>query len=304
MSKSKRCRCVVRSARNGSDSAFSGGNGSCVDVCASPICADPSTLTLMAPVIYDQLGLNLCSPVTLPGLDDFPTAASASVQVIDVFFGEGTEITPLTGRPNCYEVSLANLNVTFAVRIFDCAGRLLTTLTTEATYLPPDTADNYDEETNPDLVQFDIFAPYGISYIGGDVSSPLLNYIGFSSTNAGLLQGLNVTAFAKLLSLDIEDSVATVGLTLYVASLYYSQYQFGNISRAEIPKISLIPEDDSLCQDFVEGDLLNLAIKPLELGAPNYEEYLKKDCSSCKSCCDTVVSVDDDSGTALPATDD
>jgi len=304
MSKTKRCRCVLRSSREVSGSAANGCTIPCVDVCANPICADPTSLSLMAPVIYDQLGLNLCSPVALEGIDDFPTANSASVQIIDVTFGEGTEIAPLNGRPNCYEISLANLTVTFAVRLFDCCGRFLTTLTATAIYLPPDTADNYDEETNPDLVQFDIFAPYGISYANGDVTTPLLNYIGFSSENNDLVQGLNVLAYAKLLSLDLTDSTATIGLTIYVASVYYAQYQFGNISKPDIPKISLVPEDDSLCQDFVEGDLLNLAIKPLELGIPHCDECLKHECSDHGSCCSQVVSIADDSAIGLPPNGD
>ena len=284
MSKTKRCRCILRT--NGTAGAgLSGDSCGCSDVCASPICADPSSLSLMAPVIYDQLGINLCSPVPLCGLCDYPTAHSAAVQVIDICFGEGTAIQPLTGRPNCYQVTLANLTVTFAVRIFDCCGKLLTTLTASALYLPPECADNHSDETNPESVELDIFAPYGVSYIDGCVHHPMLNYVGFSSANSVLRQGLNVTAFAKLLNLDIEDSTAVIGLTVYVASVYYSQYQFSGISRIDIPKISLVPEDDTLCQDFVEGDLLNLAIKPLELGAPLFEETLKKDCSSCGSCC-------------------
>lgn len=297
MSKTKRCRCALRGTRQTCGSAAGGCTTPCIDVCANPICADPTSLSLMAPVIYDQLGLNLCSPVTLEGLADFPTATSASVQIIDVVFGEGTEISPLNGRPNCYEVSLANLTVTFAIRLFDCCGRYLTTLTATAIYLPPDTADNYDEETNPDLVQFDLFAPYGISYAGGDVTTPLLNYIGFSSTNNDLVQGLNVLAYAKLLSLDLTDATATIGLTIYVASVYYAQYQFGSISKPDIPKISPIAEDDSLCQDFVEGDLLNLAIKPLELGIPHCDECLKRECGSHGSCCSQVVPIADDSAT-------
>lgn len=282
MSKTKRCRCVLRT--NGT----SGDSCGCGDVCASPVCADPSTLSLMAPVIYDQLGINLCSPVHLCGLCDYPTAHSAAVQVLDICFGDGTEIQSLSGRPNCYQVTLANLTVTFAVRIFDCCGKLLTTLTASALYLPPECADNHSDETNPESVEFDIFAPYGVSYTDGCVHQPLINYIGFTSANAGLLQGLNATAFAKLLNLDTDDSTAVIGLTVYVASVYYYQYQFSGISRADIPKISLVPEDDTLCQDFVEGDLLNLAIKPLELGAPLFEENLKKECSSCSSCRDAA----------------
>ncbi len=302
MPKSKRCRCVLKNPRN-AQAAASFGNGPCLDVCATPICADPSSLTLMAPVIYDQLGINLCSPVTVTGLDALTTAASASVQVIDIALGADSEITQITGRPNCYQITLSELTVTFAIRVYDCAGRLLSTLTATAVYLPPETADNFDEETNPSSIEFDIFAPYGISYIGGDIDAPLLNYIGFSSTNAGLLQGLNYTAFAKILNLDVEESTATIGLTLYVLSLYYTQYQFSCVSRAEIPKVSLVSDEDTLCQDFVEGDLLNLAIKPLELGAPLCEANLKRPCTTCDSCCSTLTPVTD-TAEPLPLEDD
>lgn len=302
MSKTKRCRCVLGTPGGPGPS---GGNGHCSDVCASPVCADPSVLTLLAPVIYDQLGINLCSPVKLCGLRDYPTAVSASVQVVDICFGEGTELQQLTGRTNCYQVTLANLTVTFAVRLFDCAGRLLCTLTETAVYLPPECADNHDDETNPSSIEFDIFAPYGVSYIDGCVSRPLLRYVGFSSANGWPSQGLNVTAFAKLLNLDTEDSFATIGLTIYVASLYYAQYQFTGISKADIPKVSLIPEEDTLCQNFVEGDLLNLEIKPLELGEPAWEERLKKPCpSKCDSCGDARTESENASSPVSPAGED
>ena len=31
----------------------------CKDVCVDPICGDPDLLTLLAPVVYDELGINL-----------------------------------------------------------------------------------------------------------------------------------------------------------------------------------------------------------------------------------------------------
>lgn len=302
MSKSKRCRCVLQNPGRVS-TATSACNGPCVDVCASPICAEPTTLTLMAPVIYDQLGINLCSAVTIPGLDDFPTAASASVQIISIDLGDSSEITQVPGRSNCYRITLAGLTVTFAVHLYDCANRLLTTLTATAVYLPPEDADNFDEETNPSSIEFDLFAPYGVSYSNGDTSSPILNYLGFSSVNGTILQGLNYTAFAKLLNLDVEDSSATIGLTLYVLSLYYAQYGFTGATRSEVPKVSLIPDEDSLCQDFVDGDLLNLAIKPLELGAPLCEANLKRSCQTCDSCCSTLTQATEGSE-PLPLEDD
>ena len=288
MSKSKRCRCVLQNSGR-IPAATSAWNGPCVDVCASPICAEPTVLTLMAPVIYDQLGINLCSAVTIPGLAAFPTATSASVQVISIDLGDGSEITQVPGRSNCYQITLAGLTVTFAVHLYDCANRLLSTLPATAIYLPPETADNFDEETNPSSIEFDLFAPYGVSYSDGAITTPVLNYLGFSSANGTILQGLNYTAFAKLLNLDIADSTATVGLTLYVLSLYYAQYGFTGATRSEVPKVSLIPDEDSLCQDFVDGDLLNLAIKPLELSFPQCETKLKRPCPTCDSCCSTLT---------------
>ena len=303
MPKSKHCRCVVSSTANAATSGRPPIPGPCLDVCATPICGEPSTLTLMAPVIYDQLGINLCSPVTIPGLAALTTAASASVQVIDVTTGTASAITQIAGRTNCYQITLSELTMTFAIRVYDCAGRLLSTLTATATYLPPETADNFDEETNPSSIEFDLFAPYGISYIGGVTTTPLLNYIGFSSANGAPVQGLNYTAFAKLLNLNVEDSTATIGLTLYVLSMYYTQYQFGAISRADIPKVSLIPDEDTLCQNFVDGDLLNLAIKPLELGPPLCEASLKTPCPGCNSCC-SVLTTADGTNTPLPLDND
>ena len=53
---------------------------------------------------------------------------------------------------------------------------------------------------------------------------------------------------------------------------------------------------------FVAGELLELEIKPLDLGYPDNEQYLKKDCTvpcgSCKSnetCnCDNICCLEED----------
>ena len=44
--------------------------------------------------------------------------------------------------------------------------------------------------------------------------------------------------------------------------------------------------DNSDCKQFVAGELLDLAIKPLELGPPKFEQCLKRDYSSptCGTC--------------------
>lgn len=40
----------------------------CFDVCTNPICGSPSELSLFAPLIYDQIGINLCA-VAAAGVD-------------------------------------------------------------------------------------------------------------------------------------------------------------------------------------------------------------------------------------------
>ena len=56
----------------------------CTDVCVNPICGDPSVLSIMAPLIYDEIGINLCATFDL--CTDiscaYPTATKANIQVI------------------------------------------------------------------------------------------------------------------------------------------------------------------------------------------------------------------------------
>ena len=37
----------------------------CIDVCTAPICGTADNLTLLAPVVYDEIGINLCREVPL-----------------------------------------------------------------------------------------------------------------------------------------------------------------------------------------------------------------------------------------------
>lgn len=128
MSKSCGCnkRVISNTIRN------SNGCDSCHDVCVEPQCGTPEYLTVLAPVVYDEIGINVCRSITLPAalLTDFPTAAYASAEVIDITIPDDpVAIRPINSRPNCYEVTLTNLTVTFAVRLYDCCKRLLTTAT-------------------------------------------------------------------------------------------------------------------------------------------------------------------------------
>ncbi|MBQ8413398.1 MAG: hypothetical protein IJX12_07335 [Lachnospiraceae bacterium] len=246
----------------------------CIDICANPQCGDPEYLTLLAPVVYDELGINICRSIPLPETvaTDFPTAVYASAEVIDIAFtvnpetGTGITIAPISGRANCYEIELSTLSVTFALKLYDCCNRLLTTLTLdEVIYLPPDaTTEGYNEDTNPSSVVMELFAPYGVVYTDGDVTTPSINFIGFSTTNSSVEQGLNMLSIPKVLDFDLTGGSITIGLTIIVKSIYFTQYQIPHNGKAIVTKGSLTSEEESVCMDFVNGSLLDRNIKPLE----------------------------------------
>ena len=272
----------------------------CFDVCTNPICGSPDELSILAPLIYDEIGINLCTTFAV-GTDistTYPTATNASVSVIDIAYtygDENVEITQIAGRPNCYSVKLANLTVTFAVTLYDESCRALATLTPTAVYLPNSTtAATYDEDTNPTSVTLEIFAPYGVSYNSNNatppVYTPALNSIGFLSSANVVTQGLNLYAIPKLLGLDTTDDEVTVGLTLILQSLYFCGYRVTSAGRISTPKGSIVSGEESDCIKFVCGNLLDRAIKPLDLSPPSCEGNLKKDCKKpcMNDCTDTL----------------
>lgn len=273
------CSPVVQSINNG-----------CLDVCVNPICAEPTVLGLMAPLIYDEIGINLCTTFEI-GTDistRYPTAVSANISVLNMTYtcgDDNVEIEAISGRPNCYSITLSNITVTFALNIYDASCRLLTTLYPTAVYLPSCTAaPTYDEDTNPTSVTLEIFAPYGLAV--DDACSPtrIINYVGFTSDNNFVRQGVNIFGIPKLIDFDITDDTATVGLTIVLQSLYFAGYNVESAGRINTPKGSLIPEDNSDCMEFVAGNLLDLAIKPLDLNPPACEGQYKESCTSPVNC--------------------
>lgn len=308
MPKSKQNGCKCRPKRYISNGVHT--KGKCHDVCTNPICGDPDTLTLLAPVVYDELGINLCRAIPI----DFPTltgtVACISAQVIDVAFATtgptATTVTPINGRPNCYLVSLTNLTVTFAFNLYDNASRLLATETASAVYLPGDSTmpdyDYYDEDTNPNSVELEIFAPYGVASSNTAIGTPTIQFTGFNTASNMVREGLNLLAIPKILDFDLTTRTATVGLSLYVKSIYFSQYKIPHQGKAAVPKACLQPTADTICMDFVSGDLLDLSIKPLELGPPKYEEFLKEECETpCEPCCGTLTPGTGDFTGTLPS---
>ena len=246
------------------------------DVCLNPQCGEPRLLNLLAPVIYDEVGINVCRTITLPEgfLADYPTTYFATAEVIDISLettaAETSSVTPIATRPNCYNVTLTNLTVDFVIKLYDYSKRLLATLSLPGiVYLPSDvTAEGYDAETNPASTSFDIFAPYGISYVDGDITTPELNVIGFSDTNNTVAQGLNIMALPKVLDFDPASDDITIGLTIICNSVYFNAYRIPHDGKAVATKESLVNDDDSIRMEFVEGSLLDRNIKPLELCNP------------------------------------
>ncbi len=292
--KSKKCGC--RKSRIVSGAALSE-KGRCVDVCTNAPCGTPNTLSVMAPVIYDEIGINLCATFGL-GIDlstAYPTADKIRLSVTDIGFTFGTDIgqvsvEAIVGRPNCYLVTLSNLEVQFVAGIYDYANRLLGTTVVTATYLPAlITDETYDEDTNPTSVELEIYAPYGPAYTVDTTTAPptataIISLITFGAENT-VSQGINIMAIPKVLDFDIDADTITVGLSVFLQSLYYAAYKVPTEGRLETPKGNIATSEQSLCMDFVDGSLLDLCIRPLVLDAPECEGSLKQDCDFDNDCC-------------------
>ncbi len=302
-----KCKCRTNSRIVSNVVQSMNDSGCCKDVCINPICGDPNMLGAYAPAIYDEIGINLCTTFELE--EDigttYPTVTSASVKAIDAAYeyGDGNVvIEAISGRPNCYRITLSNITVQFAMNLYDSADRLVDTIYPTAVYLPSSTTDpTYDEDTNPNSVELDIYAPYGLSYdMTGAEPTPVINFVGFNAAGNTATQGINLCCMAKLLNFDTDDSTVSIGVTLFLQSLYFAGYKLATSGKIDVPKGSIVAPEDTDCMRFVAGDLLNLAIKPLELGAPLYEERLKQECcginsNGCNTCspCNTCNTDDD-----------
>ena len=115
---SKCCGCnkkvLSNAVANNTDSCTCSLTDNCTDVCVTPQCGDPKLLTVLVPVIYDEIGINVCRTIPLATLlADYPTAAYIRAEVTNITFATGAApsvtIKPIAGRPNCYELTLTNL---------------------------------------------------------------------------------------------------------------------------------------------------------------------------------------------------
>ncbi|BCN32137.1 hypothetical protein [Anaeromicropila herbilytica] len=264
------------------------------DPCLKAPCGEPKLLTLLANAIYDESGINLCRVIRVTQdvdgafIDLAPylnAACNILLEVIDYNLSD-SDVQLIPNRPNCVSVRLTNLELTFAARLVDSCGRILTSFRFRATYLLEDESDeSYNPDTNPTSICTELYAPYGVSY-NSQTNSPMISSIGFvgipittgpnaNFANNFIPQGISIQAMAKVLSLELTNDTSrvvpemAVGLTLLLRSSYIVEYKFEHAGISVPPKAVPIIEEDLDCIRFVEGDLLAKNVKPLELRRNN-----------------------------------
>lgn len=251
------------------------------DACVCPPLGEPKLLTIVAPVVFDECGINLCRVVD--NLDkifddlDFErdNVAGIELRVIDIDFNfgkeNGSKVETLVRRPNCVRVTLSQIDVTFAAKVIDQNCRVIAEECFTIQYLPGDEEDPYfDNDTNPVSIAIDVYAPYGASYKLDCECEPVISFLGFVEDgdhgNNALRQGIITQALAKVVNLDVDSLSAAIGLTIYIKSVYFVQYKIPHKGLCVPPKcIPVDIEPENACLDFVEGDLLEQSIQPLEL---------------------------------------
>ncbi|NLK21091.1 MAG: hypothetical protein GX308_03160 [Epulopiscium sp.] len=244
-----------------------------------PPLGEPRLLTVAAPVVFDECGINICRVVD--NLEDlfpdvnFEGVSGIELRVIDIDFNfdeeDGSSVTPLARRPNCARVFLTEIDVTFEAKLIGNNCQIIDNQCFTIQYLPGDDQDPYfDDDTNPISVAVDMYTPYGVSYGQNGDCVPVVNFLGFMENgddgNNALRQGLVAQALGKVVNLDIDSLTAAIGLTIYLKAIYYVQYKIPHKGLCVPPKcIPVEVEAENACLDFVEGNLLEQSIQPLEV---------------------------------------
>lgn len=313
-------------------------------IATCPPIGEPRLLTLMAPVVFDESGINLCRVVCLDELTDVCQSGSnrqtdilfdglskrdlecankLQLQVVDIDFNfvcprncRYSEIKPAKCNPNLSRITLKDIDVTFAVKVIDCACKVTKEGMMTLRYLPDEREIGYDPDTNPDCVVLDLYTPYGVSYAPENPSGcnrlvPTINYVGFVSgqkrvtcdcggsdaqdffkynVNNTAQQGISAQALAKVIAYD--DDCFAIGLSLYLKSIYFIQYRFQHQGVNVPPKLQAVEGavEENKCLEFVEGDLLEQTIQPLEVGQnpKTLQECNVREASTCNPCsCNT-----------------
>ena len=248
----------------------------CSDVCVNPHLGNPKSLTLLAPVVFDECGINLCKVIQRPVFCN-PDIHTIQVRVVDINWNLGrsdhsSHIETLRSRPFCSRVTLSGIQLKLAVTLLDHCHNIIDSFLITEEYLPASPDDcSYDECTNPCSLSFELYTPYGLSYLPQDPPCPTINFFGMEETgtcgqgNNSLRQGVGAQALAKVVRYDSEDGVIALGLTIYLKSIYFVQYRMQHEGLAVPPKCAAVIDQCDVCKDFVEGDLLSLNITPMDL---------------------------------------
>ncbi len=187
-------------------------------IATCPPIGEPRLLTLIAPVVFDESGINLCRVVCLNELKDvcqsethkttdilfgglskkdLECACNIQLQVIDIDFnfvdpvdGRFSEIRPTKGNPNLSRITLKDIDVTFAVTVLDACCKVVAQGMMTVRYLGDECECGFDPCTNPAAVTFDLYTPYGLSFApenpcGCNKLVPTINYMGFVSGQSG-----------------------------------------------------------------------------------------------------------------------
>lgn len=276
------------------------------DVCVSPGCGEPENLSIYSPIIYDEVGINLCRTITIPEniLTLYPTTTYVQLLVADIkiYSGKGyftgeeetveyteeelaemgnpptfSTVSTIPGRANCLRVKLTNLRVVFKIRLYDNCKKYITTVSLEAVYLPAVGTTNYNPDTNPRSVTVDMYAPYGASTVYNSYEEYYINYVGFNMYDNTVENGLNMNAVAKVMEFNPTTGTMSAGITLYLRTVYYQAYKFNSLGKTMPPKMNTHEAESNPCLKFVEGDLLLNDVKPLELEPPMCEGETKRE---------------------------
>ena len=187
-------------------------------VAMCPPIGEPKVLTMMAPVVFDESGINLCRTICLDELEDIcqteshekvdilfdgltkcdlRNACKLQLQVVDIDFNfvdpcdcRYSEIVPAKGNPNLSRITLKDIDVTFAVSVINDCCKVVKEGMMTIRYLGNEQSCGHDPCTNPSSITFDLYTPYGVSYAsenpcGCNKLVPTINYMGFVSAQEG-----------------------------------------------------------------------------------------------------------------------
>lgn len=260
----------------------------CVEsVCDKPICGRPEYLSIYAPVVYDEIGINICRTITIPAdvLAANPTTACVQLEVASLEFTAGSPTIPgttvtNTTRANCSTLVITNVAVIYRVKLFDNCYNYLTSTNITANYLPGNAAspdyDFMDTETNPESVTINLYTPYGVSYTDVTLATPTINTVDLIQGSNTIVNGINANAVAKAMNYNPATGTLSAGISLFLRTVYFEVYKLEHEGKPVPPKASLT-RGGNTCLDFVESGLLSREIKPLELEKPKCESRFKDD---------------------------